>query len=155
MPLTTRKQVSVTVRAHDLRRADILSKSDPVCIAAVRNFGEHEPWKKVGETEQIMNNQEPEWMTPFILDWMPGEIQTVSFKVVDVDSHNKDGSLKDTEPLGDCVTTVEAITKADYHGLTLSLTGEGAKPGSRIVIFFEEVSPAVRGTVTLALTARS
>ena len=72
-------------------------------------------------------------------------------RLLDYDKTNKDGSLSG-DPLGSVETTLDEVTKAGHHGLSLTLFGAGAKPGSLLHVMWEAANPACRGSVTLTLT---
>ena len=54
--------------SRGIRELDHFSRPDPVCFLYIKNRGNRQ-WKKVGRTEMIKNELEPEWARTFLLDY--------------------------------------------------------------------------------------
>lgn len=57
---TLQMKINIYISATNLKRLDMFSKSDPYCV--VYEFVKNQ-WNKVGKTECISNNQNPNWIT--------------------------------------------------------------------------------------------
>ena len=55
-------QVNLFVSGRNLKRLDLMSKSDPQCH--VYEYRQNN-WVKIGKTEAIQNNSDPDWVTSF------------------------------------------------------------------------------------------
>ena len=77
-------QVDLYVSCRNLADLDILSKSDPICFLSEYNEMT-KSWIKLGQTEQIANNLNPDFMTRFTLNYFYEQIQMLKFTVVDAD----------------------------------------------------------------------
>jgi len=53
-------QVNLFISARDLKRLDLMSKSDPQCQVYEQRNGK---WVKIGKTEKLNNNHNPNWET--------------------------------------------------------------------------------------------
>lgn len=81
-------KVELTISARDLKDLDALSKSDPMCI--VYEFVEkHKNWVKIGSTEQIKNNLNPDFMTPICLEYQFERLQKLKFHFIDGDGNGE------------------------------------------------------------------
>jgi len=84
------------ISCKDLRDTDVLSKSDPQVWVFVEN-------KKVGQTEVIRDNLNPEFTTAIKVNYVFERRQVVRFEVKDID---KKGEIDD---LGSVETTMSKI----------------------------------------------
>jgi len=57
-------QVNLFISARNLPDRDTFSKSDPQCVVYERHYGR---WTKIGKTEKIKDNLNPDWRTSFTL----------------------------------------------------------------------------------------
>ncbi|CAL4142232.1 unnamed protein product [Meganyctiphanes norvegica] len=89
--------VEISVSAHNLRNRDTFSKSDPVCVLYIKETGQ-DKYYKVGCTEQIRNNLNPEWVNSFDLEYRFEERQILLFRIYDWDNESRSG--KDQDSLG-------------------------------------------------------
>ena len=55
-------QVNLFVSARNLKKLDIMSQSDPICHIYEKRQNN---WIKIGSTEQIPNNKNPDFTTSF------------------------------------------------------------------------------------------
>jgi len=78
-------RVQLSVKLSNLVKLDKHSNSDPIVIAKTRE-DKYSPWIEIGRTEIIANNQNPEFITKFKLDYHFEEIQYISFEAYDVDT---------------------------------------------------------------------
>ena len=87
-------KVNLFISARALPDMDTFSKSDPVCVIFEKKNG---GWIKIGKTEQIKNNLNPDWRTSFTLDYFFEKKQELRFKVVDDDGSDGSDSLGSLE----------------------------------------------------------
>ena len=90
-------QVNLYVSARNLVDRDVFSKSDPKCVLYEKTA--NGSWHKLGKTEEISNNLNPDWRTGFELKYFFEKRQELRFKVVDEDGD-------DDQSLGELVTTL-------------------------------------------------
>jgi len=107
-------QVNLFISCRKLPDMDAFSKSDPQCIVYERHHGR---WTKVGKTEKISNNLNPDFRTSFTLAYYFEKKQDLKFKIIDDDG---DG---DADYLGEAEATLGQIMGAKSQIFTTSLTG--------------------------------
>ncbi len=59
-------QVNLYISGRNLKDLDSFSKSDPLCLAFEKQGN---TWRKVGSTEQIKNNLNPDFTTAFTMNY--------------------------------------------------------------------------------------
>jgi len=144
-PSTT---VELSLQCHNLRNADVFSKSDPFCVILSKQAA-NSPWREIGRTEHIMDTLNPIWHKKFILDYKFEERQYLKFCVYDLDSSSST-SLEDQDFLGCLECTLGEVMGAQSQGFKRTFT-DGSK-GS-IEITGEEVL-ASREHLTFSFSAR-
>ncbi|GFN74135.1 hypothetical protein PoB_000064100 [Plakobranchus ocellatus] len=77
------RQVEVLVRCTDLADLDVFTKTDPMCVLFVKQFGQ---WKEFGRTEAIRQTLNPNFTESFLLEYDPYIQQPLLFAVYDIDS---------------------------------------------------------------------
>ncbi|CAG8470176.1 2681_t:CDS:10 [Funneliformis caledonium] len=87
-PRYAHSQVELKLSCIDLPDLDYLSKSDPQIILLIKDI-RTQKWKPTNQqTEVVMNNLNPKFVTSFILDYLFEELQQLRFICVDVDKPN-------------------------------------------------------------------
>ncbi|XP_047971155.1 protein BONZAI 3-like [Salvia hispanica] len=126
-------QIELSLSASKLLDLDFTSKSDPMAVVYMkRRDGKLE---EIGRTEVILNSLEPSWIQKINITYQFEVVQTLMFRVYDVDSkyHNlpvKTLKLQDQDFLGETTCAVsEIITKRD-RSLTLNLRNTDGIRGS-------------------------
>ena len=76
------------ISGRKLKDLDAFSKSDPVCYFHKRD-GPQEPLKKVGETETLNNNLNPDFARSFQVDYFFEKEQELLFEMWDDDGGGK------------------------------------------------------------------
>lgn len=84
-------------RYRNLKRLDLLSKSDPFVVAYYQPFGLNQ-WQECGRTEVVQNNRDPDFSTPVKMVYKFEEQQKLKFEVYDSDSQS--ANLKDHDFVG-------------------------------------------------------
>ena len=69
-------QVNLFVSGRKLKDLDTFSKSDPQCILLEQRNGS---WVKLGQTEQIKNNLNPDFTTSFTIPYYFEKVQKLKF----------------------------------------------------------------------------
>jgi Ca2+-dependent lipid-binding protein len=73
-------RVELAVECSNLIDADILSKSDPMCVLFMKELlSDH--YYEVGRTETIDNNLNPKFAHRFVVDYLFEERQMLRFEV--------------------------------------------------------------------------
>lgn len=111
-------KVRIFVCGKNLKRMDLLSKSDPYCqiFEKVNNN-----WVLRGKTEVAVNNQSPEWKTFFEIDYFFEKSQSIMFKVMDKDEINADDLIGQSE------TTISKILGQKAQCQKMDLENNGKK----------------------------
>ena len=78
-------QVELYISGRNLQDLDFFSKSDPLCILSEYNDS-IKKWVKLGQTEQVPNNLNPDFKTRFTLNYFYERDQRLKFEMVDVDN---------------------------------------------------------------------
>ncbi|XP_078322856.1 copine-9-like isoform X2 [Crassostrea virginica] len=93
-------KIEIMISCTNLADLDDFTKSDPMCVLFVRQFGQ---WKEYARTEAIRNTLNPKFVKSFILEFEPGMTQQLMFSVYDIDSRSQDlkhhdyvGSVEDS-----------------------------------------------------------
>ncbi|KAK3769056.1 hypothetical protein RRG08_012006 [Elysia crispata] len=81
------RQAEVLVRCTDLADLDIFTKTDPMCVLFVKQFGQ---WREFGRTEAIRQTLNPAFTESFLVDYEPFIQQPLLFAVYDIDSRSMD-----------------------------------------------------------------
>ncbi|CAH1784993.1 unnamed protein product [Owenia fusiformis] len=113
---------------------DTFSKSDPMGVVYIQEFGKRE-WKEFGRTEIIWNNLNPDFVKKFQMEYFFEESQKIKFEIYDVDSKSRDLSKHDFLGKMEC-TLGEVVTHAR---LQKRLQGPKKDSGS-IILTAEELS---------------
>lgn len=122
-------QVELYVQGRKLSDLDTFSKSDPLCIISEYNETT-EKWVKLGQTEHIRDDLNPNFRTRFTLNYFYERRQLVKFEMVDVDG---DGTF---DLIGEVVTELGLIMRAKPDNVwqsTLTMPGKTADRGTIIV----------------------
>ncbi|KAK2974177.1 hypothetical protein RJ640_021468 [Escallonia rubra] len=117
-------QIELSLSASDLRDRDVLSKSDP--IAVIYTKGRDGALQEFGRTEVVINSLNPQWITKHTLNYHFEELQTLVFRVYDVDTQFHDLEVKmlkleEQQFLGEAICTLAEIVTTSSRSLTLDL----------------------------------
>ncbi|MFS7940307.1 putative C2 domain-containing protein [Helianthus anomalus] len=104
--------VQLSLSASDLRGRDVFSKSNP--LAVVYTKGKDGSLQELGRTEVAFYSLNPQWFTKIKVTYHFEAVQTVLFRVYDVDtqfhgSEVKTLKLDDQQYLGGCTCTLSEI----------------------------------------------
>ncbi|XP_048771091.2 copine-9-like [Ostrea edulis] len=80
-------KIEILISCTNLADLDDFTKSDPMCVLFVRQFGQ---WKEYDRTEAIRNTLNPQFVKSFVLEFEPGLTQQMMFSVYDIDSRSQD-----------------------------------------------------------------
>uniref|UniRef100_A0A6I8QF54 Copine I n=1 Tax=Xenopus tropicalis TaxID=8364 RepID=A0A6I8QF54_XENTR len=128
-------KIQLSISCTDLLDKDVGSKSDPLCVV-MQNVGDGK-WIELARTERIKNCQSPEFSTKPIVDYYFEKVQTMAFKIYDID--NKSVDLSDDDYLGGYQCTLGQIVSSQKIKGPLELKqGKPAGKGS-ITISAEEM----------------
>ncbi|NP_001085407.1 copine I S homeolog isoform X1 [Xenopus laevis] len=128
-------KIQLSIACSDLLDKDVGSKSDPLCVV-MQSTGDGK-WMELGRTERIKNNQSPEFSTKPIVDYYFEKVQTMSFRIYDID--NKSVEVSDDDFLGGYQCTLGQIVSSQKIKGPLELKqGKPAGKGT-ITIIAEEI----------------
>ncbi len=96
-------RVNLLISGRKLRDMDTFSKSDPSCIVMEKKNG---GWVKVGQTEQINNNLNPDFSTPIKIEYFFEKSQEFKFVMIDGDGSG------DYDTIGELETSLGKIMGA-------------------------------------------
>jgi C2 domain len=80
--------IEISISCRELRRMDTLSLSDPQCRVFELN-SKTQKWRKIGETEVIMDTCDPDFKTTLRLPYCFERTQKLKFEIWDYDSPTK------------------------------------------------------------------
>ncbi|KAJ1521162.1 hypothetical protein ONE63_002857 [Megalurothrips usitatus] len=131
-------EVEVTVSCRSLRGKDLLSKSDPLCVAYIQPFGQNR-WVEIYRSEVINNNHDPDFAKKLQLPYRFEEQQNLKFGIYDVDSDSSD--LRDHDYLGAATCSLGQIISNGKVKLPL-LKHESSTHSERgfIILMAEELA---------------
>ncbi|KAK9080585.1 hypothetical protein SSX86_000343 [Deinandra increscens subsp. villosa] len=117
-------QIELSLSAANLRDRDMLSKSDP--LAVVYTKGKDGSLQELGRTEVVLNSLNPQWITKIKVAYCFETVQTLLFRVYDVDTqfHGpevKTLKLDDQQYLGECTCTLSQIVTDPKRSWTTDL----------------------------------
>ncbi|XP_014674843.1 PREDICTED: copine-8-like [Priapulus caudatus] len=141
-------KVELSISCRNLVDMDVFSKSDPMVVLYIKEFGS-QTFKEVGRTETINDNLNPDFAKKFIVDYFFEESQKLKFEVYDVDSASR--NLREHDFLGSLECTLaQVVTEAV---LRKPLQGPMKNSGAIIAVSSEEVSTC-KEEVTLRFNAK-
>ena len=110
-------KIQIFISCRKLKDLDILSKSDPVCVMFLKD-SKSNSWQRLGETEMMLNNLNPDFTKSFTIDYYFEKQQDIKFELYDVDPNGR-------EHIGDYTATVSKLMGANRQ----TLMGELQMPG--------------------------
>lgn len=140
-------RIELHVSCTKVKDKDLFSKSDPCCLLYMHK---NDDWTELGRTENCKNTVNPQFATPFILEYYFEEAQKLKFAVYDID--NKSAKLSDDDFLGSMECTLGEVVAASTFTKPLMLKENKAAGKSTITIRAQEVSRVVE-TFFLQFTA--
>ncbi|NP_001083652.1 copine I L homeolog [Xenopus laevis] len=142
-------KIQLSISCSDLLDKDVGSKSDPLCVV-MQSTGDGK-WMELARTERIKNCQSPEFSTKPIVDYYFEKVQTMSFRIYDID--NKSVDLSDDDFLGGYQCTLGQIVSSQKIKGPLELKqGKPAGKGS-VTIIAEEIKDT--RVINLEMEARN
>lgn len=147
---TTKVQLFISCRK--LKDVETFSKSDP--FVEVFEKHSHNEWIKIGQTEVIWDNLNPDFIKNFVLDYYFEEQKYLLFKVFDANEEN--GREVKGLQLGEVECTLGEIVGAKGQQIikTLHLSGERRSTGN-IILRVEEVTSINNDEVSISFSARN
>ncbi|KAI5329432.1 PREDICTED: BONZAI [Prunus dulcis] len=155
-------QIELSFAAIDLRDRDVLSKSDPMVVIYTK--GRDGGLSELGRTEVVLNSLNPKWITKHNITYHFEVVQTLVFRVYDVDTqfHNVDVKmlrLEEQQFLGEATCALSQIVPKSDRLLTLDLVyREDSEPSrsnrhrdrGKLIVHAEE-SVSSKTTVEMSL----
>ncbi|XAR50393.1 hypothetical protein NMG60_11004704 [Bertholletia excelsa] len=126
-------QIELSLSASNLRDRDVLSKSDP--MAAVYMKGRDGSLQELGRTEVVLNSLNPNWIIKHSITYHFEVVQTLVFRVYDVDTQFHDLDVKmlkldEQQFLGEAACTLSEVVTKSNKSLTLDLVRKDVSVGS-------------------------
>lgn len=148
-PDTTKVQLFISCRK--LKDVETFSKSDP--FVEVFQKTHQQNWSKIGQTEVIWDNLNPDFVKNFIIDYYFEEQKYLSFKVFDA---NLEGNKEvKGDPLGEVECTLGEIVGAKGQQVIKTLTLPGHKKSTgNIILRVEEVNTVCNDEIMIQFSAR-
>ncbi|CAN0474404.1 unnamed protein product, partial [Ectocarpus sp. 12 AP-2014] len=125
-------KIEFYVSCKGLKKADVLSKSDPFAVVKLGHTNKDGKVKytEIGRTETIGNTSDPEFTKQFILDFFFNEIQYV--KIYDSDQ------VSDDDSLGKADFTLGALMSAPGMSITEALKDRSGRLAKGVMIIRAE-----------------
>lgn len=124
------QKIELFISCRKLKDLDVFSKSDPRVIVYLDNG---KGFSKIGQTETMKNNLDPNFTTSIYCDFFFEIKQTLKFEVQDDDGKGK------YELIGEATTTVGAVAGAKNQTTILDLHNKGTKSTGKIIIKADRV----------------
>nr|XP_043616447.1 protein BONZAI 1-like [Erigeron canadensis] len=120
-------QIELSLSASNLRDRDILSKSDPMTVIYIK--GRDGSLQELGRTEVVLNSLSPQWIKKLIIAYHFELIQTLVFRVYDVDSQfhgleEKMLKLEEQQLLGEATCLLSQIVTRQDRTLAIDIVGK-------------------------------
>uniref|UniRef100_A0A5B6Z3W1 Uncharacterized protein n=1 Tax=Davidia involucrata TaxID=16924 RepID=A0A5B6Z3W1_DAVIN len=117
-------QIELSLSASNLHDRDVLSKSDP--MAVIYTKGRDGSLQELGRTEVVLNSLNPLWITKHTIAYHFEVVQTLVFRVYDVDTQFHDLEVKmlkldEQQFLGEATCALSEIVPKSNRSLTLDL----------------------------------
>ncbi|KAL4361163.1 hypothetical protein GQ457_04G035910 [Hibiscus cannabinus] len=117
-------QIELSFSATNLRDRDVFSKSDPMVVVYIQE--RDGAFTEVFRTEVVLNSLNPKWITKYTVTYQFEIVQTLLFRVFDVDTqfHNvavKMLKLEEQQYLGEASCALSEIVSKANRSLTLDL----------------------------------
>ena len=93
--VTLSMQVNLFISGRKLKDLDTFSKSDPVCFIFEKL--DSGSWQKIGQTEQIKNSLNPDFITSFQVAYWFEKVQNFKFVMIDGDGHGDYDTIGEVE----------------------------------------------------------
>ena len=147
---TTKVQLFISCRK--LKNVEWFSVSDPfVEVFEKRN---QDSWIKLGQTEVIWDNLNPDFATNFILDYYFEEQKYLRFSVFDANMENNK-EVKGRS-LGSCECTLGEIIGTKGQQLIMSLVlSDDNKPTGTLIAKVEEISNGCNEEISFQISAKN
>ena len=110
-------QVNLFVSGRKLKDLDTFSKSDPQCILYEKS--QNGSWVKIGQTEQIKNNLNPDFKNSFTCAYYFEKVQNYKFVMIDGDGGG------DFDTIGEVEVTMGKLMGAKKQMWTANLSYQG------------------------------
>ncbi|KAK7483323.1 hypothetical protein BaRGS_00025490 [Batillaria attramentaria] len=81
------RTVELLISCRNLADLDVFTKTDPMCVLFVKQFGQ---WKEYGRTEASRDTLNPRFVESFLMEYDPTVQQQLMFSVYDIDSRSND-----------------------------------------------------------------
>ncbi|KAL0397200.1 UNVERIFIED_CONTAM: protein BONZAI 1 [Sesamum calycinum] len=140
-------QIELSLSAANLRDRDVLSKSDPMAVIYMK--GSDGSLQELGRTEVVLNSLNPKWIRKYTLTYQFEMVQTLVFRVYDVDTQFQNIDVKalkleEQQFLGEASCTLSEIVTKSNRILTLDLAHEGVsapahtRKSGQLMVYAEE-----------------
>ena len=114
-------KVDLYIQCRKLKDLDVFSKSDPQVRISLKDSPAAATWKKIGETEVIENNLNPDFKTTVQVMYLFEVNQQIRFEVVDSDGG------KSAELIGNADTSVGTMVGSKDFTYTANIYKPGDK----------------------------
>ena len=131
-PSSLSMKVDLFISGRNLKDLDVFSKSDPICIMSEYNTNTKQ-WVKMGQTEQIKNNLNPDFSTKFTINYYFEKKQQLKFQMIDWDGAG------DYDTIGEVESTMGAIMGAKGQIFKSNLVHGNSKNRGTILVRAESV----------------
>ncbi|KAL7191613.1 hypothetical protein ACSBR2_023651 [Camellia fascicularis] len=126
-------RIEISLSASNLRDRDLLSKSDP--MAVVYTKGRDGALQELGRTEVVLNSLNPKWIRKHTVIYYFEVVQTLVFRVYDVDTQFDNGDVKmlkldEQQFLGEATCALSEIVTKSNRSVTLDLVSKNVSVGS-------------------------
>ncbi|XP_071731805.1 protein BONZAI 1-like [Rutidosis leptorrhynchoides] len=120
-------QIELSLSASNLRDRDVLSKSDP--MAVIYTKGWDGSLQEIGRTEVVLNSLSPRWIKKVIIAYHFEMVQTLLFRVYDVDTQfhgleEKMLKLDEQQLLGEATCLLSEIVTRRDRSLAIDIVGK-------------------------------
>ena len=138
-PSELREAVELYLSASNLKRTDLLSKSDPMACLYYLGPSSQQNWTLFGKTETIQNNHTPKFQTSFKIDYYFEAVQKIRIDIYDEDKPESRDNLSQQDYMG-CTKefNLSEVICSPGGKLTLDLMKEGKVHG-QVMIYAEKL----------------
>ncbi|OMJ95503.1 hypothetical protein SteCoe_1100 [Stentor coeruleus] len=142
-------KVHLFIKCCEIKDVEFFSKSDPFVEVFERTRDTE--WNKIGQTEVVWNNLNPEFVKCFDFDYYFEEQKYLLFKVFDADM--KSGKEVKNVLLGEAEATLGEIAGAKGHNIVKDLKLHKSNNQGKIILRIEEVNTINKDVAILQFSA--
>lgn len=141
------QHLKITLKAEKLPNLDTFSKTDGMAVLFEKK---NEQWQLVGMTEVISDCLDPEWVTPFQVEYRFEEMQQFKVTIYNMDDPNDIKGWASKQIVGESYFHLHEVVTAENQFITKSLLE--SRPETVLQIASEEQLSGIKNTDKIVMS---